>query len=92
MGPHPRVARQCSEIACSPNQRRGGGCPEGESPGTGCTLGPGMQRIFVGDVQGCAAELDEIITGDCKAGQYRFDLLPAVILGDTSPVEEVRCE
>lgn len=39
-----------------------------------------------------AAEIDEVITADCKAGHYRFDLLPAVILGGAQPAEEVSCE
>ena len=38
------------------------------------------------------AELDQTITGDCKAGRYRFDLVPSVILGQAKPPAEVACE
>lgn len=39
-----------------------------------------------------AAEVDRVITEDCKAGNYRFDLLPTAILGDAPPAVEVNCE
>ena len=38
------------------------------------------------------AELDQVITADCKAGRYRFDLAPSVILGQAKPPVEVACE
>ena len=38
------------------------------------------------------AELDQTITADCKAGKYRFDLVPSVILGEAEPPADVACE
>jgi hypothetical protein len=38
------------------------------------------------------AELDQTITADCKAGKYRFDLVPSVILGEAEPPADVPCE
>jgi len=37
------------------------------------------------------AELDQTITADCKAGKYRFDLTPSVILDRARPPADVAC-
>ena len=37
-------------------------------------------------------EVHQIITADCKAGNYRFDLLPAAILGQVEPPVDIACD
>lgn len=39
-----------------------------------------------------AAELDRIITADCKAGRYRFDLVPATVLQQAQPPKDISCD
>jgi hypothetical protein len=38
------------------------------------------------------AEVDQIISRDCRAGNYRFDLRPTEVLGETAPAAEVSCD
>ncbi len=37
-------------------------------------------------------EVRQLITADCKAGNYRFDLEPGVILGNAEPPKDIACE
>ncbi len=37
-------------------------------------------------------ELDQRIAADCRAGRYRFDLSPVVILGGAEVSQEASCD
>ena len=51
-----------------------------------------LSKKEVAAIRQRAAEIDDIITSDCRAGRYRFDLTPTNILTSGNELTEVSCD
>ena len=51
-----------------------------------------LSKKEVAAIRQRAAEIDDIITSDCRAGKYRFDLTPTNILTSGNELTEVSCD